>query len=241
MYPSRTLARSCHERDHRSPAAGGAPHGARGRGPWPRATPRASATRARPARGSRRAVRATGRRGRRGGSSRPTPRPPRTMFGNPGGEPGRHPGPLGRRLGVHEDEVVDVDDDDALDEARELRVAPVREAEHRAEQREHQAGRRDRELLLDLHRGVVGRDPLLLQRDDERPAARRCVISRSPLAGPAPRKHRLGIEAQHQLSELRHAVVLGGVGLARVLRAVLEHEFDGPLARSSTMCPLSAR
>ena len=132
-----------------------------------------------------------------------------------------------QRLRVPEEEVVDVDDQDALDEAGELAVAAVGEAERHAQHREDEAGEGNRELLLNLHHRVVRGDPLLLQLHDERPQLgdRHFAVA---LGRAAPGKDGLRIEAEHELAEPRHAVVLGRVGLARVLRAVLEDEFHRP-------------
>ena len=64
---------------------------------------------------------------------------------------------LGHRLGEKHHDVVGEDDADADDEAGELAVAGDAEPERQADDREDEAGDRERELLLDRHDLVVRR------------------------------------------------------------------------------------
>ncbi len=69
--------------------------------------------------------------------------------------------PLGLRLGEEHHHVVGEDHHHADDEAAELAVARDGQAEREADDREHEAGRRDRELLLDGIDFRVRREPAL--------------------------------------------------------------------------------
>ena len=70
-----------------------------------------------------------------------------------------------------EQDVVDEDHAEAEHEAGELAVAPVAGAEREADQAEHQARERDRELLLDFEQLAVRINALLLELRGARLAA----------------------------------------------------------------------
>ena len=99
-------------------------------------------------------------------------------------DPGRHHVAPHERLAEPEQHVVDEDDADADDEARQLAVAAVGGAERQADQAEHQARKRNRELLLDLEQLAVRIDALASRAPPPAPAAAESTSRWRPAPGP---------------------------------------------------------
>ena len=154
-----------------------------------------------------------------------TPAAPRTTLASHGASHGgRRPAERrgARRVQQH---VVREDDADAQREARELAVLAVADAERQANQRQHEARRRQRELLLDRVelavvdrpvRGVLGRG--LAQLGDGY-----LVVAFDDLR---PREHGVGVHVEHLVLEGGPVVRFGLAGIRRVHGAVLEHQLD---------------
>ncbi len=163
-----------------------------------------------------------------------TPSAPRTMFGSQtashGGRCGPWPSP-----GPPEHDVVDEDDADADDEAGQLAVAAVGGAERQADQAEHQARHRDRELLVDRHQLVVRRQSLPAS-SAARARSSAMVISLSPLGGALLGNTDSGFRLRQHAIEREHLVL--PVRIRGVARAVFEHHFDRRLLAVDEHAPV---